>query len=228
MLNTMPELIQFTIILTVTFAAATVLLAYLYIQESQKRQKLERLSPNTALKDAQQKGQNLIHQALKKAQAIIGKAELEGIEVVAESKLSTKKFEEKYGKELEEEITKAAQAFAKYLDDLRTQGEQTQLLNQEYSKQKINEIFEKFEQNLADFLTQTEQKSVSAIDLELKATRQLIDTYKTQQLSLIDENIIAMLEKTLSLVLVNKISLKDEVDLVYEALEKAKAEKFIS
>lgn len=73
----------------------------------------------------------------------------------------------------------------------------------------------------------SQQRSVQSIELELKAARQLIETYKQQQLKVIDENVIAMLEKTLSLVLTKKISLQDQVELVYEALEKAKAEKFI-
>ncbi len=42
-----------------------------------------------------------------------------------------------------------------------------------------------------------------------------------------DENIIAMMEQTLSIVLAKKLSLKDQLDLVYEALEKAKVEKFV-
>jgi hypothetical protein len=36
-----------------------------------------------------------------------------------------------------------------------------------------------------------------------------------------------MLERNLSIVLSQKLSLKEHIDLVYEALEKAKAEKFV-
>ena len=93
--------------------------------------------------------------------------------------------------------------------------------------QKTQTVFERFEQNLSDFLIQTQQKSTYTIDLEMQAARNLIDTYKRQQLNLIDEHIIAVLERTLSLVLAKKLSLEDQVDLVNEALEKAKAEKFI-
>ena len=45
--------------------------------------------------------------------------------------------------------------------------------------------------------------------------RQLIETYKSSRLKLVDENIVAMLERTLSLVLVKKLSLKEQTDLVY-------------
>lgn len=174
------------------------------------------------------KGQAVIKQALAKAQKILGKAELEGAEIIADSKLMTKRLEAQYGEALAKQIEKSQTEFENYLLELKTRSEQAEALTQEFTKQRVNEIFEQFETNLATFLTSTEQKSIAAIDLELKAARQLIDTYKTQQLQLIDENIIAMLEKTLSIVLSKRLTLKDQVDLVYEALEKAKIEKFIA
>ena len=76
-------------------------------------------------------------------------------------------------------------------------------------------------------MVQTESKTATSIELELKASRELIETYKTQQLKLIDENIVAMIEQTINIVLGKKLSLKDQLDLIYEALEKAKIEKFI-
>lgn len=190
------------------------------------------------LEESSAKGHRLIYQALKKAQAILGMAELESIKVVADSRVSTRKMESSLEEQLSEikseleknlgsQTLKAQEAFITYLSDLKTRSEQSLLQNQEVIQQKTQGLFDLFEQNLSSFLTQTEQKSVAAIELELKAARQLIDTYKAQQLSLVDENIIAMLETTLSLVLTKKLSLKDHVDLVYEALEKAKIEKFI-
>ncbi|TSC64179.1 MAG: Uncharacterized protein G01um101493_205 [Microgenomates group bacterium Gr01-1014_93] len=89
-----------------------------------------------------------------------------------------------------------------------------------------NQLFEKFEENLSNYLTQTQNRSTKAIELELQAARSLIDSYKSGQLRVIDENIVAILEKTLSIILTKKLSLADQMDLVYKALEKAKAEKF--
>lgn len=185
-----------------------------------------------------EKSYNLLHQAMKKAQTIIGAAELESLKVVSEGKYGVRKLEAKYEEEFAEALGKlesdfsrealeAEKSFIQYLADLRTRSEQTQNLLQDISRQKTAELFERFEQNLSNFLTQTQGQSMNAVSLELQAARQLIDTYKAQQLALIDENIIAMLEKTLSLVLSKKLSLKDHMELVYESLEKAKVEKFI-
>lgn len=227
MLNTMPDIFTIESLLIIALSAATIVLALFYHEEKTQ----EDLPPD-------EKSRSILHRAYQKAQTILGNAELEGVKVVADSKVAARNLEGKYEEELTKiseeletnfttHVTKAEGEFVKFLDELRTRSEQMQLLSQEFTKQKVNEIFERFEQNLTNFLTSTEQKSVSAIELELRAARELVNTYKTQQMALVDENIIAMLEKTLSLVLAKKLTLSDQLDLVYEALEKAKTEKFI-
>jgi len=224
----MPEILTVENLLLIALSAATLILALFYHDEKTNKE--------NETTDA--KSHSILYRAYRKAQTILGNAELEGIKVVADSKVAARSLEGKYEEELErvsqdleknftQHVTEAEGEFVKFLDELRTRSEQMQLLSQEFTKQKVNEIFERFEQNLTNFLTSTEQKSVSAIELELRAARELINTYKIQQMALVDENIIAMLEKTLSLVLTKKLTLSDQVDLVYEALEKAKSEKFI-
>lgn len=117
--------------------------------------------------------------------------------------------------------------FGLYLQSLKQESEKAQAANWEGARTRINELFENFEQKMADFLLQSEQKMMLSVDLELKSARQLIDTYKVQQMNIIDENIVATLEKTLSLVLAKNLSLKDQMELVYESLEKAKTESFL-
>lgn len=117
--------------------------------------------------------------------------------------------------------------FSNFLEGLKQESQKTQAANWQGAQSRVNQLFENFEQKLADFLLQTEQKMMLSVDLELKSARQLIDTYKVQQMNIIDENIVAMLEKTLSLVLAKNLNLKDQMDLVYESLEKAKTESFL-
>ena len=111
--------------------------------------------------------------------------------------------------------------------DLQKRSAQFEQSSQSATQQRISELFERLEQKLSDFLIQTEQKTTNSLELELKATRNLVEGYKAQQLKLIDENIIAMMEQTLNIVLGKKLSLKDQLDLIYEALEKAKIDKFV-
>lgn len=177
---------------------------------------------------------HLLHDAQTQAQTIIGQSELEGIKMAADSRLNIGKFEKQTedsltatSEEAKERMQKAEEAFRTYLTNLSQQANASVVESEQVTRSRINTLFEEFEQNISTYLTQTQQQSVKAINLEVAAARQLVETYKTEQFRLIDENIVAMLEKTLSLVLIKKLSLKDHVELVYESLERAKAEKFI-
>ncbi len=227
--------------------ALIIVLTYLYLKERQLNNKILQEQPKKGGEALalDQKGVDLLHDAIKKSQDILNQAQLDSLKIISDTKVISGKIDKEYEekltatlesieKNLSSDFSKSQQAisntqtqFTQFLQDLRQKSEKSQFENQEVIKQQINKVFETFEQDLADFLTQTEQRSVQSIDLELRAARQLIETYKSEQLKLIDENIIAILEKTLSLVLVKKFTLKDHIDLVYEALEKAKVEKFI-
>lgn len=192
-----------------------------------------------------EKGYQTLHDASKKAQAILGMAELDAIKISADTRFYKEKLENqvqkelenvslltseefsRYLKEMQSNLEKSTKDFENYLNYLKTEGDAQKNTNQDLIKTQIAQTFVKFEENLSQYLMDTQQKSIQSVELELKAARGLIDTYKQQQLKIIDENVIAMLEKTLSLVLAKKLTLQDHIDLVYEALEKAKAEKFI-
>lgn len=161
------------------------------------------------IQDASLKADQILQQAVEKGQQIVSNSEAEALQASSA------------------QLSALQSQFKVYLEQLSTQAEGSVSGREQLIEQKINELFEKFEENLSHFLTQTQQQSVKSVELEMQAARQLIQTYKQQQFKLIDENIVAMLERTLSLVLVKKLSLKEQVDLVYESLEKAKVEKFI-
>lgn len=216
----MPELLQNPVILTLSLLSLSLLA--LYIREYSRRSKLSK-NGNQELGEYKEKGLNLLYQSMKESQTILGQAELDGLKAVAEGKFSAQKLEENYSAKLDEIIRQSQVSITD------AQGKVTQYMQslEGLGQEKINELFGKLEQRLSDFLVSTEQKTTYSIELELKSARQLIETYKNEQLKLIDENIMSMMEQTLSLVLSKKLTLKDQLDLVYEALEKAKVEKFI-
>lgn len=233
--NFTPNDPAFSIGLAALVLIVAAIISYLFIDKKAKGTDQE-AGPLT---QAEQKSYGIIDDAIKTSRSIIGTTELESVKMAADTRFAVRKFEEEYASELNklkadlekkvsDEATEAENNFVKYLNFLGSRIEQAQNMSLELTKKRTGDVFDKFEQDLSSFLTQTEEKSVSAIDLEMRAARALIDKYKAQQFALIDENIIAMLERTLSLVLAKKLSLKDQLDLVYEALEKAKAEKFIA
>lgn len=193
----------------------------------------------------EEKANQLILDAVKRSQEVVATSEEEALKMTSDSKFFKEKYEQDMAQKITQSISNYELSYQKSMEDIRMKLEHNTIEFNEYLKYLKNEsdksrneslqlikseitgIFEKIEQDLADFLQETQQHSVEAVDQEVKATRTLIDEYKTSQLKLIDENIIAVLERTLSLVLVKKLSLKDQSDIIFESLEKAKAEKFI-
>ncbi|MBU1000607.1 hypothetical protein KKE78_04400 [Patescibacteria group bacterium] len=228
----MSDLLQNPISLILAIITAITFL--LYLREYNKRRNLES-EGDKFLQDIKKKGWENLHQSIKKSQEILGEAELEGIKVIAGSEVELSKLENEYSKKLSQSletsrrnIDAAQNKLMQFMADLQKKSAEFEEASKVSGQQRINQLFDKVENKLSDFLVQTAQKTSSSIELELKASRQLIDTYKNGQLKLIDENIITMMEQTLSLVLGKKMSLNDQLDLVYEALEKAKIEKFIA
>ncbi|MEK7617423.1 MAG: hypothetical protein AAB414_05215 [Patescibacteria group bacterium] len=210
-----------------------ILALFAYLREYILRQKLQKTG-DKLLNDLKEKGWETLHQSITRSQDMLGQAELEGIKVVASSRFNTQRMEERYGEELAEIVRQAQQAinnsqtqFAAFINNLGQEAQSARGVSEKATQERINKLFGNLEERLSDFLVETSQKTQASIELELRAARALIDTYKQGQLKLIDENILAMMEQTLATVLNKKLSLADHLDLIYEALEKAKAEKFI-
>ena len=227
----MPQLPLNLVNLILLFTA--IIAAILYLREYNKRKKLE-VEGDKFLQGLKEKGWETLNQSIKKSQAILGEAELEGIKAVAGNKIELSKLDADYAKQINIALNKSEQTIAlaqnqlmQFMQNLQKRSEAFEEAGIKTGEQRINQLFEKIETRVSDFLVQTEQKSLSSIELELKAAREMIDSYKNQKFKLIDENIVAMMEQTLSIVLAKKLALKDQLDLIYEALEKAKAEKFI-
>lgn len=202
--------------------AATVLILFLYFHEYNLRQKIER-EGEEFLESIKEKGWETLHKSIAKSQETLGEAELEGVKIEAEYKKALSEII----KEAETSIKNSSSQLAQFMKDLQTTALKSQQTSEKMTQARVNQLFDTLEQRLSDFLVETSQKTSTSIGLELKSARALIDTYKEEQLKLIDENILAMMEQTLATVLNKKLSLEDHLDLVYEALEKAKAEKFI-
>lgn len=212
---------------------ALIVVFYLYLHERKLKEHAQRQGQEL-FESIPEEVWHTLEQSMQKSTEMVDQAELEGVKIVAESKLARDDFEKDYQAKLSEVTTKtetliesAKNEFLTFIKGLEEKSQEFETTYRKTSEDKINSLFQNLEQRLSDFLVKTETSTTSSIQLELSSTRHLIDTYKDQQLKLIDENIIAMLEQTLNIVLGKKLSLADQVELVSEALEKAKVEKFI-
>lgn len=214
----LPANLMLILILTATAIAASAL----YIREYFLR------------KSSYQQQQKELALTKQKSIQLLNAAEMAETQLISKNNFVTQKLISEFKTQLkdiikhsEKTVTTSQDQLIKFMSNLQKRGVEFEEASKAATQQRINQLFERLETKLSDFLIQTEQKTTSSIELELTATRQLIDTYKSEQFKLIDENIIAMMEQTLNIVLGKKLSLKDQLDLVYEALEKAKVEKFI-
>ncbi len=203
-------------------AGITTLTLYLYIREYFLRKN-----------DARSR-QKYDQQTREKSIRLLQASEQAETQVLAEGNYATQKLISEYKLKLDDMLKNSQDSLAasqegliKFMENLQKSSQEFEEASRKSGEERINALFERLEERLSDFLVSAEQKTLSSIELELKAARNLIDSYKSAQLKLIDENIIAMMEQTLNLVLSKKLSLKDQLDLVYEALEKAKVEKFV-
>ncbi|MFH0936716.1 MAG: hypothetical protein V1808_00260 [Candidatus Daviesbacteria bacterium] len=179
-------------------------------------------------KDLSEKDYDLIRQAIKKAQTILAKAELESIQTVADNRVLNRKLEEEYEEQITTRATEVEREFTQFLKDLQVRAEQSQLLLENTSRQKTEEVLQRFEKNLASFLAACQQQGIGSINAEVNTAKKLIEDYKKQRMATIDENIADIVEETTAKVLSKKLSLKDQTDLIYEALEQAKKDNLIS
>lgn len=135
---------------------------------------------------------------------------------------------DQYKQKFEQNSEKAEGEFVQFLADLQVRAQQTDNLIESVKKERIDTLFNTLENRLTTVIDETVTRTLATIQKELEDSHIAVQTYTNKQLSLIDQNAIDLLEKTLSIVLIKKMSLRDQLDLVYEALEKAKLEKFLS
>lgn len=234
--------------LMILLIASLGLLVWLYQKNHQLVKRLKELTdPETDW--AAKQAQDLINSASQKADTILSQAEIDSLKMSTAKSIEMKMFESEVAEKMDKLVASLAASLTASLDRLEGQVNNSFLDSSNNYRQfltksqhdltkseaaieesmqiKVNELLFKFEQNLAGFLSSSEQKSFDAINLELRSARQLIESYKSQQLALLDENIVAVLERTLDLVLKEKLSLRNQLDLVYQSLERAKAEKLI-
>ena len=211
--------IDFTVLIASGIALLTTIL---YIREYYLR------------KNAYNKQYEVAQETRQKSMQLLTAAEAAETQVLAEGKFATQKLEQEFKTKLEnllagsgKSVIDAQNELVRFMQELKKKSEEAESLQKNQREQRTNELFERLETKLSDFLIQTEQKTTTSIELELKSTQELIETYKNAQLKLIDENIVAMMEQTLNIVLGKKLTLKDQLELVYEALERAKIDKFI-
>lgn len=178
---------------------------------------LAELARSLGIPQKQKDSWSLWQKTFKKTQNILSTAELEGVKVVADTKYYTKQLEGVYEdqmretsarmeKELEAAAAAAIQEYGKFLTDL---------------EKKSSEITQSA---VATFVKNLEERTVAE---EARAKTE-IENYKKTVMININNQMVEMVGEAVKIVVGKKLPVEIQMDLISEALEKAKKDKLVS
>ncbi|MBI2268511.1 MAG: hypothetical protein HYU80_03690 [Candidatus Blackburnbacteria bacterium] len=87
---------------------------------------------------------------------------------------------------------------------------------------RLNTATAELDKELSRAVGQVYKTGTAEVQEELRRAREAVREYEIQRRAAVDENIVEMVEGTAAAVLGKKLSLKENMEMVYEALEKVK------
>ena len=203
-----------------------------------------------AVKEAQTKSSAIITDAVTKANKMVTEAETaELAKVTEESKnletltqnvaQSLKSMSDQTQQSLNQTAKSAEDALEKTSKDAETsygdfmhQAESTlqSLLTQDRQllEQKTNQAITETSGMFEGFMKEVAGQVRKEIDAEIDKANGAVEVYKNQRIAAINEKVVDILEEVLLETLGKKLSLKDEGEFVYQALEQAKKDRAFS
>lgn len=181
------------------------------------------------------KSHSIIHRAIAEANRIMVNAELKGIRMLARGKLTGKDLTQQYRENLarievalrEQFAQSATKAEASYQDFIKlieaTINEQISR-NQKLIEEKADQMVRQSQTQVSRLIGDIHAKVKTQVDAEMQAAKNEIAQYKSSRIAVLDERIVDILEEILRVALAKKLSLADQSDLIYKALEQAKHE----
>ncbi len=230
-----PEIVIGLLLLLSSFSFITTSVLLLKLTKTRAQLRRHTLTPDQELQleDSEARAEMIIHKAMKRADKLIVKAELASLAFVAHQKIEIRKIEaehrENIGKlltemsyKLETGTAEAEKTYREYLQTLEKSLTADLANKQGYLDQQVEVFFGETQKLLAGFVQSLQQQTQVQVDKEIGNARAMIDSYRQKRLEIVDENIVAILEKTLNITLAKKLTLAEQTELVYEALEEAK------
>lgn len=233
------QIVTFLISLNL-FSILLLITIFWYGQKDKEGKKTSHFeSEEGSILEAEHKSNTIIHRAVKNAHKLLVKAELEGIAFIAKQKLENRKVEADHQsqlrvllREIKEKLDlrtlEAEKSYTHYLKSMEANLATDLEQKQKTLEHKIDGFFNRAQNLLDSFVQQLQGQTQTQLDKEIQSAKKIIEDYRQQRIDVIDENIVAILEKTLNITLGKKLTLGEQTQLVYEALEEAKKENFFA
>lgn len=191
--------------------------------------------PDTLVREGQAKTHSIIYKAISQANKILVAAELKGLQLLSARKITNDELTDRFNehlnsieKILQSELTKSAEhaeeAYGSFIKSAEGTIHEHIDKNQKMLEEKSQSMIERTESLLTQFTADLETKVKDDVNQELAKVTKEIDEYKHNRMRIIDERIVDILEEVLRVALDKKLTLVDQSDLIYKALEEAKRE----
>lgn len=208
-------------------------LIYVYISRSVEPQR------DLLLEQGKLKSNSLLHRAVQQANKILVTAQMKGIHLISKQKMTgselTKEFQTHLAaveKALSDQLIRntehAEQTYEGFIKGAEKAIKEHVRANEKMLSDKSNEMVSQTSEMLGVFTKELEQKVKADIEQKMAEATNEIEQYKLTRIRVIDERIVDVLEEVLEVVLEKKLTLADQSDLVYKALEQAKREHAFS
>ncbi|OGG07727.1 hypothetical protein A2872_02065 [Candidatus Gottesmanbacteria bacterium RIFCSPHIGHO2_01_FULL_42_12] len=204
------EISALILLLLLILSFAQFILIFVLLEKEQKPIDAAEKRADLVIEETQKKGQGIVYRAMKKAQEIVGEAEVEGIKTAAAAKLRTTQFERDYEEKLGAAVDKSQREIEKIVRD------------------NIAKSMSGFDLKLAEVISKIENERLKEAGVKSDAAKAEIEEYRNTRLARLDDQIAQIVADTVIKTLDKKIDLNSQMQSIYDALERAKAENFVS
>jgi hypothetical protein len=194
---------------------------------------------DTLLRESQAKTHSIIYKAVAQANKILVAAELKGLQLIGKQKMTGNELTDQFNShlaaiekamqdQLERNAEHAEAVYGEFIQSAEGAIHEHIDKNQKMLEEKANAMIERTESLLTQFTGDLEAKVKGDVERELAKAAQEIEQYKANRMRVVDERIVDILEEVLRVALDKKMSLADQSELIYKALEDAKKEHSFS
>ena len=187
------------------------------------------------LEEGKAKTSSMLHRAIQQANKILITAELKGIQLISKQKLTgndlTREFnshlstiEKALSQQLIRNAEHAEQSYNEFIATAEKTIKDHIVANEKMLGDKSTAMVAQTEALLGEFTRDLEKRVKEDIEKQMKEATGEIEQYKLTRMRVLDERIVDVLEEVLQAVLEKKLTINDQSDLVYKALEQAKKE----
>jgi hypothetical protein len=221
-------------LLTILFVVTQFVL-FIFFTKAIREFKKSHNPDEEVLKKAKQQTVDIIQSAIQKSNVMLADAEKKGIDILAHEESLGQGLSEEYAQHLKavEESFKAQfeksgeDAQKAYLEFVAQVGHVVNDKidqNDKLLQEKAEEMLKVASESLEKITLNTQEMVKKEVDSQLESAKSEINEYKLRRMKMIDERIIQMLEDVIAVTLEKKLSLVEQSELVYRALEEAKKE----